>query len=160
MTLHVRVARLITMHHVISVRQIQVKGFILYLFRLSIYGLSEVTKKGKRMMHVNRFVVLPKCLHLGKRIFTHNVRHAVRHIQQQQQQRSIRSDCRLLSYAKDLFLGQINKVKRCFVFYYMLYTPSPSLSFIYLFIFIILQSGVLSSKGKCEINNFIKKILK
>uniref|UniRef100_A0A3P8WMQ5 Acyl-CoA dehydrogenase family, member 9 n=1 Tax=Cynoglossus semilaevis TaxID=244447 RepID=A0A3P8WMQ5_CYNSE len=62
-------------------------------------------------MHVNRFVVLPKCLHLGKRIFTHNVRHAVRHIQQQQQQRSIRSDCRLLSYAKDLFLGQINKAE-------------------------------------------------
>ncbi|XP_058487521.1 complex I assembly factor ACAD9, mitochondrial-like [Solea solea] len=61
------------------------------------------------MMNANRLVVVSKCVQSCKRLLACNVRHAGKKIQQVQQQRLFRTHCRQLAYAKDLFLGSLNK---------------------------------------------------
>lgn len=59
-------------------------------------------------MNVNRLIVLSKTVqHVGKRLLACNVRHAGREVQQ----RSFKTQTRNLVYAKDLFLGQVNKTE-------------------------------------------------
>ncbi|KAM9361264.1 complex I assembly factor ACAD9, mitochondrial [Symphorus nematophorus] len=65
-------------------------------------------------MNVNRLVVLSKSVRLGKGLLACNVnvRHAGKQVLHlQQQRRSIRTHSRNLAYAKDLFLGQLNKAE-------------------------------------------------
>ncbi|XP_060925566.1 complex I assembly factor ACAD9, mitochondrial [Limanda limanda] len=50
-----------------------------------------------------------KSLHVGRRLLAGNARHAGKAVVQVEQQRLIRTHCRKLAYAKDLFLGQVNK---------------------------------------------------
>ncbi|XP_059185279.1 complex I assembly factor ACAD9, mitochondrial [Centropristis striata] len=63
------------------------------------------------MMNVNRLVVLSKSVHIGQRLLACNVWHAGNKVVRLQQQRSFRTHPRHLAYAKDLFLGQINKAE-------------------------------------------------
>lgn len=62
-------------------------------------------------MNVNRLVVLSKSAHIAKRLLACDVRHAGKEVLHFQQRRSIKTHARHLSYAKDLFLGQVNKVR-------------------------------------------------
>lgn len=59
------------------------------------------------MMNINRIVVVSK---LGKQLLTSNVRNAGKEVRYLYQRRSIKTHSRNLAYAKDLFLGQVNKV--------------------------------------------------
>ncbi|XP_054472350.1 complex I assembly factor ACAD9, mitochondrial [Anoplopoma fimbria] len=63
------------------------------------------------MMNVNRFVVLSKSAQIGQRLLARNTRHAGKEVVRLQQRRSIRTHSRNLAYAKDLFLGQVNKAE-------------------------------------------------
>ncbi|XP_060897417.1 complex I assembly factor ACAD9, mitochondrial [Labrus mixtus] len=63
------------------------------------------------MMNVNRLVVLSKSVKITKRLLVSHVRPAGKQELQIQQQRSIRTHSRNLAYAKDLFLGQVNKAE-------------------------------------------------
>ncbi|XP_018523109.1 complex I assembly factor ACAD9, mitochondrial isoform X1 [Lates calcarifer] len=63
------------------------------------------------MMNVNRFIVLSKSIQIGKRLLACHVRHAGKEVPHFQQQRSIKTHSRNLAYAKDLFLGQVNKAE-------------------------------------------------
>nr|XP_019942702.1 PREDICTED: acyl-CoA dehydrogenase family member 9, mitochondrial [Paralichthys olivaceus] len=56
-------------------------------------------------------IVLSKSLHIGRRLLAGNVRHAGKAVLRVEQQRLIRTHSRKLSYAKDLFLGQVNKAE-------------------------------------------------
>ncbi|XP_040014921.1 complex I assembly factor ACAD9, mitochondrial [Xiphias gladius] len=58
-------------------------------------------------MNVNRLVVLSRAVGVGKRLLAANVRHAGKEVQR----RSIKTHARNLAYAKDLFLGQVNKAE-------------------------------------------------
>ncbi|GLD61370.1 acyl-CoA dehydrogenase family member 9, mitochondrial [Lates japonicus] len=62
-------------------------------------------------MNVNRFIVLSKSIQIGKRLLACHVRHAGKEVPHFQQQRSIKTNSRNLAYAKDLFLGQVNKAE-------------------------------------------------
>ncbi|XP_028262636.1 complex I assembly factor ACAD9, mitochondrial [Parambassis ranga] len=61
------------------------------------------------MMNVNRLISLSKSFRTGKRLVTSNARHVGREAVLLQQRRSFRTHSRNLVYAKDLFLGQVNK---------------------------------------------------
>ncbi|XP_042354069.1 complex I assembly factor ACAD9, mitochondrial [Plectropomus leopardus] len=62
------------------------------------------------MMNVNRSVLLSKCVGVGRRLLAGNVvRHAGKEVVQLQQWRNFKTHSRKLAYAKDLFLGQLNK---------------------------------------------------
>ncbi|XP_053171310.1 complex I assembly factor ACAD9, mitochondrial [Scomber japonicus] len=63
------------------------------------------------MMNVNRFFSLSKSLQVGKRIKLCNTTHAVREELSLQQRRCFKTQSRQLAYAKDLFLGQVNKAE-------------------------------------------------
>ncbi|XP_020488396.2 complex I assembly factor ACAD9, mitochondrial [Labrus bergylta] len=63
------------------------------------------------MMNVNRFVVFSKSVKLTKRLLVCHVRPAGKQELHVQQQRSIKTHSRNLAYAKDLFLGQVNKAE-------------------------------------------------
>ncbi|TNN79613.1 Acyl-CoA dehydrogenase family member 9, mitochondrial [Liparis tanakae] len=63
------------------------------------------------MMNVNKFVVLSKSVRIGQRLLARNTRHAGEEVVRVQQQRSIKTHSRNLAYAKDLFLGQVNKAE-------------------------------------------------
>ncbi|XP_070704741.1 complex I assembly factor ACAD9, mitochondrial [Pempheris klunzingeri] len=65
------------------------------------------------MMNVNRLVVLSKAAHVGKRLLACNValRHAGKEALHLEQRRSFKTQSRNLAYAKDLFLGQLNKAE-------------------------------------------------
>ncbi|XP_041639172.1 complex I assembly factor ACAD9, mitochondrial [Cheilinus undulatus] len=63
------------------------------------------------MMNVNRFVVLSKSVKVAKRLLACNVGHAGKEVLRIQQQRYLRTHSRNLAYAKDLFLGQVNKAE-------------------------------------------------
>ncbi|XP_056294384.1 complex I assembly factor ACAD9, mitochondrial [Pseudoliparis swirei] len=63
------------------------------------------------MMNVNRFVVLSKSVKIGQRLLARNTRHVGKEVVRVQQQRSIKTHSRNLAYAKDLFLGQVNKAE-------------------------------------------------
>ena len=52
-----------------------------------------------------------KSLHVGRRLLAGNARSAGKAVLHVEQQRLIRTHCRKLAYAKDLFLGQVNKVR-------------------------------------------------
>ncbi|KAM7006302.1 complex I assembly factor ACAD9, mitochondrial isoform 1-T2 [Tautogolabrus adspersus] len=62
------------------------------------------------MMNVNR-LVLSKSVKITKRLLASNVRLAGKQELQIQQQRAIKTHSRNLAYAKDLFLGQVNKAE-------------------------------------------------
>lgn len=62
-------------------------------------------------MNVNRFVVLSKSVKIGQRLLARNTRHVGKEVVRVQQQRSIKTHSRNLAYAKDLFLGQVNKAE-------------------------------------------------
>ncbi|CAB1456111.1 unnamed protein product [Pleuronectes platessa] len=55
--------------------------------------------------------VVFKSLHVGRRLLAGNARNAGKAVVQVEQQRLIRTHCRKLAYAKDLFLGQVNKAE-------------------------------------------------
>ncbi|XP_071349877.1 complex I assembly factor ACAD9, mitochondrial [Trachinotus anak] len=63
------------------------------------------------MMNVNRLIVLSKTVKVGKRLLACNVRHAGKDVLKVQQRRSFKTHSRNLAYAKDLFLGQVNKAE-------------------------------------------------
>ncbi|TMS18811.1 Acyl-CoA dehydrogenase family member 9, mitochondrial [Larimichthys crocea] len=63
------------------------------------------------MLTVNRLVLLSKCAQIGKGLLACSVRQAGREALSLRQRRSFRSHCRKLAYAKDLFLGQVNKAE-------------------------------------------------
>ncbi|XP_034388637.1 complex I assembly factor ACAD9, mitochondrial [Cyclopterus lumpus] len=63
------------------------------------------------MMNVNRFVVLSKSVQIGQRLLAHNAKYAGKEVARVQQRRSIKTHSRNLAYAKDLFLGQVNKAE-------------------------------------------------
>lgn len=63
------------------------------------------------MMNVNRLVGLSKSVQIGQRLLVSNVRHARRELLHVQQRRSFKTHSRSLAYAKDLFLGQVNKAE-------------------------------------------------
>lgn len=62
-------------------------------------------------MNVNRFVVLSKAAQVGKRLLACNATHAGKEVPNRQQRRDFRTHTRNLAYAKDLFLGQVNKAE-------------------------------------------------
>ncbi|CAJ1051856.1 complex I assembly factor ACAD9%2C mitochondrial [Xyrichtys novacula] len=62
-------------------------------------------------MSVNRFVVLSKSVRIAKQLLSGNVGHAGKEVLHAQQRRSFRTQSRNLAYAKDLFLGQVNKAE-------------------------------------------------
>lgn len=62
------------------------------------------------MMNMKRVVVLSKSVQLGKQLLVCHARNARKDVAQVYQQRSIKTHSRNLAYAKDLFLGQVNKV--------------------------------------------------
>uniref|UniRef100_A0AAQ4RCC2 Acyl-CoA dehydrogenase family, member 9 n=1 Tax=Gasterosteus aculeatus aculeatus TaxID=481459 RepID=A0AAQ4RCC2_GASAC len=62
------------------------------------------------MMNVNRYV-LSRSLHFGQRLVSRSTRRAATDAERLQQRRSIRTQSRNLAYAKDLFLGQVNKAE-------------------------------------------------
>ncbi|XP_047438684.1 complex I assembly factor ACAD9, mitochondrial [Mugil cephalus] len=62
-------------------------------------------------MNVNRFTDLSRTFRIGKRLLDCRVRHVGKEALQLQQRRSIKTHSRNLAYAKDLFLGQVNKAE-------------------------------------------------
>lgn len=62
------------------------------------------------MMNMKRVVVLSKSVQLGKQLLVSHARNAGKDVAKVYQQRSIKTHSRNLAYAKDLFLGQVNKV--------------------------------------------------
>ncbi|KAM4587103.1 complex I assembly factor ACAD9, mitochondrial isoform 1-T1 [Odontesthes bonariensis] len=62
-------------------------------------------------MNVNRFFVLSRTLPIGKQLLPCHLRHARKEALHLQQQRGIKTHSRNLAYAKDLFLGQVNKAE-------------------------------------------------
>ncbi|XP_070758177.1 complex I assembly factor ACAD9, mitochondrial [Enoplosus armatus] len=62
-------------------------------------------------MNVNRLAVLSKTAQLGQRLLACNVRHAGKEALHLRQRRSFKTHARSLAYAKDLFLGQVNKAE-------------------------------------------------
>lgn len=75
-----------------------------------IHPWTNVRVYAARMMNVNRFVVLSKSVHIGQRLLAGNARHAGKEVLHLRQRRSFKTHPRNLAYAKDLFLGQVNKV--------------------------------------------------
>ncbi|XP_022601246.1 acyl-CoA dehydrogenase family member 9, mitochondrial [Seriola dumerili] len=63
------------------------------------------------MMNVNRLIVFSKTVQAGKQLLSCNVRHAGKEVLNLQQRRSFKTHSRNLVYAKDLFLGQVNKAE-------------------------------------------------
>ncbi|XP_042262153.1 complex I assembly factor ACAD9, mitochondrial [Thunnus albacares] len=63
------------------------------------------------MMNVNRFTALSKFVQLGKRLDVCNTTQAVKEVLRLQQRRCFKTQSRNLAYAKDLFLGQVNKAE-------------------------------------------------
>ncbi|KAF7649405.1 hypothetical protein LDENG_00141690 [Lucifuga dentata] len=58
-------------------------------------------------MNLNRLLVLSKCVGVGKRLFAGNARKEFLLLQR----RAVKTHSRNLAYAKDLFLGQVNKAE-------------------------------------------------
>uniref|UniRef100_A0A3B4XVF9 Complex I assembly factor ACAD9, mitochondrial n=1 Tax=Seriola lalandi dorsalis TaxID=1841481 RepID=A0A3B4XVF9_SERLL len=62
-------------------------------------------------MNVNRLIVFSKTVQAGKQLLSCNARHAGKEVLNLQQRRSFKTHSRNLVYAKDLFLGQVNKAE-------------------------------------------------
>ncbi|KAL6111411.1 acad9 [Pungitius sinensis] len=62
------------------------------------------------MMNVNRYV-LSRSVQFGQQLVSRSGRHVGKEAARLQQRRSIKTHCRNLAYAKDLFLGQVNKAE-------------------------------------------------
>uniref|UniRef100_A0A8C4E8I5 Acyl-CoA dehydrogenase family, member 9 n=1 Tax=Dicentrarchus labrax TaxID=13489 RepID=A0A8C4E8I5_DICLA len=62
-------------------------------------------------MNGNRLLVFNKSVQIGKRLLVWNARHAGREVLRAQQRRTVRTHSRNFAYAKDLFLGQVNKAE-------------------------------------------------
>ncbi|KAM7402729.1 hypothetical protein PAMP_017943 [Pampus punctatissimus] len=63
------------------------------------------------MMNVNRFIALSKSVQIGKQLLVYNTKHVGKEVVRLQQRRSFKTHSRNLAYAKDLFLGQLNKAE-------------------------------------------------
>ncbi|XP_030276922.1 complex I assembly factor ACAD9, mitochondrial [Sparus aurata] len=63
------------------------------------------------MMNVNRLIHLSKSVQIGKRLLACNVKHAGKQALHLQHRRTFKTQSRNLAYAKDLFLGQVNKAE-------------------------------------------------
>ncbi|KAF3689345.1 Acyl-CoA dehydrogenase family member 9, mitochondrial [Channa argus] len=63
------------------------------------------------MTSVNRLIVLSKCVPVGQQLLGCRVKHAGKEVLRLQQRRTFKSQTRNLAYAKDLFLGQVNKAE-------------------------------------------------
>lgn len=106
---------------VIFVRQKEVKGFLpnkyrtpvnLCLFSTTYFlpGTFE-EKTGSYTMSLNRLFVLTNSLKVGRRLLPRNGQSGKEVLSHLQLQRSIKTNSRNLAYAKDLFLGKVNKVR-------------------------------------------------
>ncbi|XP_035518614.1 complex I assembly factor ACAD9, mitochondrial [Morone saxatilis] len=62
-------------------------------------------------MNVNRLLVFSQSVQIGKRLLVWNARHAGKEVLRLQQRKSIKTHSRNFAYAKDLFLGQLNKAE-------------------------------------------------
>uniref|UniRef100_A0A3P8T9B1 Acyl-CoA dehydrogenase family, member 9 n=1 Tax=Amphiprion percula TaxID=161767 RepID=A0A3P8T9B1_AMPPE len=62
-------------------------------------------------MNVHRFIVLSRSFGVGKRLLAGRVRHVGREATLLQLRRSFKTHSRNLAFAKDLFLGQVNKAE-------------------------------------------------
>ncbi|KAM9758478.1 complex I assembly factor ACAD9, mitochondrial [Menidia menidia] len=60
-------------------------------------------------MSVNRFLVLSRTFPIGKQLLPSHLRHVSKKAPNLQQRKSFQTHSRNLAYAKDLFLGQVNK---------------------------------------------------
>ncbi|KAL3977713.1 cytochrome c oxidase assembly protein subunit 20 [Sarotherodon galilaeus] len=63
------------------------------------------------MMNMNRLIVFSRTFRIGQRLLGCHARHAGKEELRLQQRRSIKTHSRHLAYAKDLFLGQVNKAE-------------------------------------------------
>ncbi|XP_030585190.1 complex I assembly factor ACAD9, mitochondrial isoform X1 [Archocentrus centrarchus] len=63
------------------------------------------------MMNVNRLIVFNRTFRIGERLLGCHIRHAGKEELRLQQRRTIKTHSRHLAYAKDLFLGQVNKTE-------------------------------------------------
>ncbi|XP_023133942.2 complex I assembly factor ACAD9, mitochondrial [Amphiprion ocellaris] len=63
------------------------------------------------MMNVHRFIVLSRSFGVGKRLLAGRVRHVGREATLLQLRKSFKTHSRNLAFAKDLFLGQVNKAE-------------------------------------------------
>ncbi|KAM7423304.1 hypothetical protein PAMA_011047 [Pampus argenteus] len=63
------------------------------------------------MLNVNRFIALSKTVQIGTRLLVCNTKHVGKETLRVQQRRSFKTQSRNLAYAKDLFLGQLNKAE-------------------------------------------------
>lgn len=63
------------------------------------------------MMSINRLFVLSKFVKFGDPLLVCQLRNAGKYTTQLQRRRTFQTQCRNLAYAKDLFLGQVNKVR-------------------------------------------------
>lgn len=64
----------------------------------------------RKIMNINRLIVLSKSVKLGKQLLACTARNVGKEVPHLHQRRSIKTHSRNLAYAKDLFLGQVNKV--------------------------------------------------
>lgn len=62
------------------------------------------------MININRFAVLSTFVKFGKQSVACSLRNAGKETTQLRQRRFLKTHSRNLAYAKDLFLGQVNKV--------------------------------------------------
>uniref|UniRef100_A0A3Q0QUZ8 Complex I assembly factor ACAD9, mitochondrial n=1 Tax=Amphilophus citrinellus TaxID=61819 RepID=A0A3Q0QUZ8_AMPCI len=62
-------------------------------------------------MNVNRLIVFNRTFRIGERLLGCHIRHAGKEELRLQQRRTIKTHSRHLAYAKDLFLGQVNKTE-------------------------------------------------
>lgn len=74
-------------------------------------SLQQQLNAGK-MMNISRLSVLPKCVKFGDPLLVSRLRNAGKYRAQLPGRRTFQTRSRHLAYAKDLFLGQVNKVSQ------------------------------------------------
>lgn len=72
---------------------------------------SSEDVSAKRMINVKRLIVFNRTFRIGERLLGCHIRHAGKEELRLQQRRTIKTHSRHLAYAKDLFLGQVNKTE-------------------------------------------------
>lgn len=73
---------------------------------------TPVDRCSRGMMSGLRFLLRSKCVHVGQRPLVCNIRSAEKQVLRLQHRRWFKSHSRNFAYAKDLFLGQVNKVRQ------------------------------------------------
>uniref|UniRef100_A0A7N6BYS6 Complex I assembly factor ACAD9, mitochondrial n=1 Tax=Anabas testudineus TaxID=64144 RepID=A0A7N6BYS6_ANATE len=72
---------------------------------------TPVDRCSRGMMSGLRFLLRSKCVHVGQRPLVCNIRSAEKQVLRLQHRRWFKSHSRNFAYAKDLFLGQVNKAE-------------------------------------------------